>query len=155
MNTRFLLSIVSVLLIVSAAGLAVQSNTAHLKFTLGCGGGLPVCVSIVGTATFAPFATTSEMVNYTLQVQSVSASTLSTLYLNTTVFNGPMGVTYRFNNLNSTLPTSRSLPTQWLSGPFNLAPGAHFAGLFQLYINGSGLPLLTIGQYDIGFTVIG
>lgn len=145
------------LLIAAAAAFVQQSPTQHFKFTVGCSG-YPICVFVINPTTPGfSLGTASAFVsnmNYTLNIVSSSSASFTSLYLNTTIFSAPPGVSFRLNNLNATLPTTFSSGTQWRNGPFNLGANGSTRALFQLFLNSTGVPIGSVGQYDIGFTVI-
>jgi hypothetical protein len=152
-----LVASLSLIVIAAAVGYVQQSNTQHLKFSLGCSG-FPICVYVIsptapGFTLGTPAATVVNM-NITLNIVSTSNTVFSNLYLNTTIFNAPAGITFRWNNLNATLPTTFTSANQWRNGPFALSANGSTRGLFQLFINSTAVANGPIGQYDIGFTVI-
>ena len=137
-------------LVLTAAGFVAVSNTIHLKFVITCSpGSNNICLSILGAPTYTPQGAFLEVVAYTLLVTSITSQILTNQFINTTIFSAPAGVTFTLNNMNATLPTTFSSPTQWRNGPFSLAPLGHATGVFQLIINATGLPQLGAGQYDV------
>jgi hypothetical protein len=111
----------------------IDSNTAHVKWSLACGGAGPICVLFQGLAGNATYAT------YTVSILNTGTQTLSNQFINTTVYSGPAHVVY---NLNGTSGTS------WLFGPYSFSPSLRYNYDFQLKYNG------TFGSYDFAVNVL-
>ena len=107
----------------------IDSNTAHVSWTLTCGG--TVCVQ------FANLSGNSTLINFTVKI--ISTKAVSNQFINATLFSGPPGIVY---NLNGTTGT------HWLFGPYSFAQNVYYNYAFLLKYNG------TAGSYDIGVNVL-
>jgi hypothetical protein len=131
-NKTFLIALALIGTIASAAATVyiIDSNTAHVTWTLSCGGST-VCVL------FGSLAGNSTLVNYSIKVLANIA--VSNQYLNTTVYSGPPNIAYDLNGTTG---------THWLFGPYSFSPNIYYPFSFQLTYNG------TAGSYDFGVNVV-
>jgi len=109
----------------------IDSNTAHITWTLSCGTGNTVCVF------FGSLAGNSTLVNYSIRI--LATQVVSNQYINTTIYSTPQNIAYYLNG---------TLGTHWLNGPYNFTANRYFPFAFQLKYNG------TAGSYDFAVNVL-
>src|SRR2546425_4976229 len=130
-----LLLIATVLIAVFAGAGAtlyvIDSNTAHITWTLSCGTGNPACVF------FGSLSGNSTLVNYSIRILTIRD--LINQYVNTTVYSAPPNISYYLNG---------TLGTHWLNGPYNFTANRYYPFAYQLKYNG------TAGSYDFAVNLL-
>jgi len=116
---------------VSAIGYTLNSNSQHVKWSLGCAGG-PVCVLYDGGSGNA------TVFDYRLRI--VSLQDVTGQFINITIIDGPsLNIVY---SLNGTIGSS------WLFGPYTWKHNHYYNYDFHIGYNG------TYGTYELLANVV-
>ncbi len=119
-----------VVLVAGAVSYTANSNTSHVKWTLGCGGPT-VCVLFQAGGGNASF--------FEYSVRIVSLNDVSNQFINTTVVDGVSSVVYSLNG---------TIGSNWLFGPYTWKHNHGYNYVFDLSYNG------TFGVYQFDVNVL-